>query len=62
MQPVTLGIGNAFGLLEKVLRENLVMELFEGLGDGVPERGVTHLSVKQEGLALPDPSQTAPEN
>ena len=23
---------------------------------------VTHLSVKQEGLALPDPSQTAPEN
>ena len=36
--------------------------LFEGLREGVPERGVTRLPVKQAGLALPDPSQTAPEN
>ena len=28
----------------------------------MPERGVTCLPVKQAGLALPDPSQTAPEN
>ena len=35
--------------------------LFEGLGEGVPERGVTRLPLKQAGLALPDPSQTAPE-
>ena len=36
--------------------------LFEGLREGVPEQGVTCLPVKQVGLALPDPSQTAPEN
>ena len=28
----------------------------------MPERGVTRLPVKQVGLALPDPSETAPEN
>ena len=32
------------------------------MGDSIPERGVTCLSVKQAGSALPDPSQTAPEN
>ena len=36
--------------------------LFEGLREVVPERGVTRLPVKQARLALPDPSQTAPEN
>ena len=36
--------------------------LFEGLCEGVPERGVTQMPVKQAGLALPDASQTAPEN
>ena len=35
--------------------------LYEGMGDGVPERGVTGLPVKQAGYALPNPSQTAPE-
>ena len=39
-----------------------MLALFEGLGDGVPERGVTCLPVKQAVLALPDPTQTAPEN
>ena len=62
VQRVTPGIGNAFGLVKKALRETFVPELFEGLGDGVPERGVTRLPIKQAGLALPDPSQTAPEN
>ena len=56
------GIGDAFGPVETALRETFVSELFEGLGDGVPERGVTRLPGKQAGLALPDPSQTAPEN
>ena len=37
-------------------------ELFEGLREGVPEQGVTRMPVKQAGLALPDPSQIAPEN
>ena len=36
--------------------------LFEGQGDGVPERGFTCLQVKQAVLALSDPTQTAPEN
>ena len=36
--------------------------LFQGLREGVPERGVTRLPAKQAGLALSDPSQTAPEN
>ena len=47
--------------MEKALRETFVPALFEGLGDGVPERGVTRLLVKQTGLALPEPSQTAPD-
>ena len=48
--------------METALKETFVPELFEGLGEGVPEGGVTCLLVKQAGLALPDPSQTAPEN
>ena len=62
MQQVTQGIGDAFGLVETALKETFVPALFKGLGNGVPERGVTCLSAKQVGLALPDPSQTAPEN
>ena len=36
--------------------------LYQGLHEGVPERRITRLSVKQVGLALPDPTQTSPEN
>ena len=36
--------------------------LFEGLGEGAPKRGVTRLSEKQAGLALPDPTPKDPEN
>ena len=32
--------------------------LFQGVGEVTPEREVTHLSVKQAGLALPDPTKT----
>ena len=52
MQRFTPGIGDAFGPEEKAL----VPALFEGLGEGAPERGVTRLPVKQAGLALPDPT------
>ena len=62
MQRVTPGIGNAFRLTETAMRETFVPVLFEGLGDGVPERGVNGLPVKQAGLTLPYQSQTAPEN
>ena len=36
--------------------------LFEVLREGVPEQWVTGMPVKQAGLSLPYPSQTAPEN
>ena len=62
MQPVTPGVGNAFRPVEAALQETFVPALFEVLREGMPERGVTRLPVKQAGLALPDPSQTVPEN
>ena len=62
VQPVTSGIGDAFSLVEKELRETFVLTLFKRLDDGVPEIGITCLPVKQAGLFLPDPSQTDPEN
>ena len=62
VQRVTPGIGDAFRTVETALKETFVLALFKGLGDGIKEQGVTRLTVKQAGLALPDPSQTAPEN
>ena len=62
MQRVTPGIGDAISPLETALKETFIPALFEGLDGGVPEQGVTRLPVKQAGLALPDPSHTAPEN
>ena len=59
---VTPGIGDAFGPVETALKETCVPALFEGMGDGIMTRGVTHLLVKQDVFDLPDPSQTAPEN
>ena len=57
MQRVIPGIVDAFGPVEKALRETFVPALFECLREGAPERGVT-----KAGLALPDPKLTAPEN
>ena len=62
LQRVTPGIGNAFGPVEKVLRDTFVQALFEGLGEGAPERVVIRLPVKQAGLALLYPTLMAPEN
>ena len=62
MQWVIPGVGNSFGTVETALKETFVPALFERLRKGVPEQGVTRLPVKHAGLALPDPSQTAPEN
>ena len=62
VQRVTPGIGNAFSPIEKALLEIFVPALFEGLGGGALEQGVTRLPVKQAGLALPDPTLTDPEN
>ena len=54
-------MGDAFGPVEEALREIFVPALYAGLREGVPERGITRLLVKQAGLALPDPTQMAPE-
>ena len=62
VQRVTLGVRDAFGPVEEALREIFVPALYEGLMEGVPEREINRLTVKQAGLALPDPTQTAPEN
>ena len=62
MQRVTPSTGDAFDPVEKALQQTFVQALFEGLVESAPERGVTRLPVKQAGLALPDPTQTAPEN
>ena len=62
VQRVTPGISNAFGLVEEEIAKAFLPALFEGAGDGAPGREITHLTVKQAGMALPDPTQTAPEN
>ena len=62
VQRVTPDIDDAFGPVEKALRNNFLAELFKVLGKGAPERGVTRLPVKQSGLALPETTLTAPDN
>ena len=62
VQRVTPGVGEAFGPIGEALREIFVPALLEGLRERVPESENTRLPVKQAGLALPDPIQTAPEN
>ena len=60
MQRVTPGIGDTFGPVEEEIATAFLLALFEVVGDGVPGRAITRLPVKQVGLALPDPRQTAP--
>ena len=62
VQRVTLGIGDAFGPVEEEIATAFLPELFEGVGYGSPGREITRLPVKQAGLALPDPTRTAPDN
>ena len=62
MQRVTPGIRDAFGPVEEEIKTAFIPKLFHGVGDGAPGRAITRLPVKQAGLALPDPTRTAPEN
>ena len=62
MQRMTPGVGEAFDPVEEAFWEIFVLALFRGLKEGFPARKNTRLTVKQAGLALPDPVQTAPEN
>ena len=62
LQRVAPGLGEAFSPVEEALPEIFVPALFKSLREGVPEHKNTRLPVKQVGLALPDPVQTAPDN
>ena len=62
MQRVTPGIGYTFGPVEEEITTAFLPALFEGVGYGVTGRAITRLPVKQAGLALPDPTQTPPDN
>ena len=62
MQRVTPGVGDTFGPVEVARKDIFVPMLYHCLREGVPERGITRLPFKQAGLALPDPTQTDPEN
>ena len=62
VQRVTPEIGEAFVPVEEEIAKAFLPELFEGVGDGAPGRAITRLPVKQAGMALPDPTLTAPEN
>ena len=62
MQQVTPDIRDAFSPVEQAQRDAFIPALFQVLGEGTTERGVTLLPLKHAGLALPDPTKTAPEN
>ena len=62
VQPVTPGIGDAFGPVEEDIATAFLQELFKGVGDGAPGREITRLPMKQAGLALPDLTKTSPDN
>ena len=62
VQRVAPGIGEAFGPEEEEIAMAFLPELFEGVGEVAPGRAITRLPVKQEGMALPDPTRTAPDN
>ena len=62
MQRVTPGIGDAFRPVEKALRDTFMPDLLHGVGEGTLGKGFIRLKVKQAGLALLDPTKTAPNN
>ena len=62
VQRITPEISNAFGPVEEEIAKAFLPALFEGAKDGTPGREITRLPVKQAGMAIPDPTQTAPEN
>ena len=62
MQRVTPGIVDAFGPVEEEIATAFLPELCKGVGEGEIGRSITRLPVKQAGLALLDPTWTAPDN
>ena len=62
MQPVTPDIGMAFQPVEDELQDTLIPALFQGAMSQIPRRLITGLPIKQSGIALPNPTQTARAN
>ena len=62
MKRVTTYIGDAFGTVEQLLREEFIPSLFIELRKGNVGMGVTRLPMKQADLDLPDQAKTPPDN
>ena len=62
VQWFTPGIGEEFGPVEEDIAKAFLPALFEGFGDDAQGREITGLPEKQAGMALPDPTLTAPDN
>ena len=53
VQRFILNIGDDFGPVEQALQEAFIPDLFQGLVEVIPGRGLAHIPMKQTGLALP---------
>ena len=62
MQRVAPDIGMAFQGVEDALQDIFLPDLFQGATSQIPRRVITGLTVKQAGIALPDPTWTAGVN
>ena len=62
MQQDAPNIGYAFGPVKDALWDDFVPALFQVVGGETPLWGFTSLTMKQAGIALIDPTKTAPEN
>ena len=62
VQGDTQGLGEEFRPVEKAFWEELLLDLFLGVDTYMPRWTITRLPVKQYGLAIPDPIQTAQGN
>ena len=58
VQHITPDIGTTFHPVEDKLRNTFLLDLFKGETYQIPGRVVTSLPVKQDGIALPDPTQS----
>ena len=62
MQCVTPDIGMAFQVVEDALQYIFLPDLFQGSTEQIPGREINSIPVKQAGISLPNPTQTAVEN
>ena len=62
VQRVIPDIWGTFRPVKTPLQYALLLTLFQGVGEGTTEQGVTHLPVKEAGMTLPYPINIAPDN